>query len=471
MSPARLQDNLINSNQMQADSNLAESPSSSARNDAKSPIVTLGVVLFVCLVPCLGLTIKMRLYFLLVSFLAAAIWHAARARNAAHPLGELANALHEIMTVMPEHLTSILLDLRVVRAGTESISRGLSIVPTLSNKQSRSSSNGNADPGAQYPIMQMAAAPQMLAEILSELTATRRHMANVDARLWFLPRRGKCSPRPPEKVPLATVGAIPQNLADIAAEVRLMRGDLLTMNRRLAWISRKVAHPHQATAPHALIHTGQRGKGPRKLCAPLEPAAGLPSAKHSFPGLQSPRDAGSRGPGTTGKCSSRGILPLPLPLLRTHRRTSSSGSLTSWRPSSDGEQPPCSAGMCPRCCASDGSSSEGESTPTSTATPIAAIWRASSWPSRPQKRFWRGLFLHKGPFLASCRRGACSPRSSASCPDCPPDSSHPVLHKSAPFGHVVEPDPDPLSPRAAAGCFPFHGAFRRSGKTSDLPCS
>jgi hypothetical protein len=369
--------------------------------------------------------------------------------------GDAMNNTAEAFTVASEHLASILVNLKYVRAGTESISHGLSFVPRLTGKQQRRQSLSNDANPTQSPIMQVVAAPQVLAAILAELTTTRRHMANVDSRLWFLPKRGRRIPEPPGKPPLATIGAMPQNLADIADGVRRLREDMVTMNRRLAWLSRKVVHPHQGGAAPHVGHAHHCAKARCKGCSPLGSPRSLLGAAS---GLRAVKSQGKTAGGEELHAPRKVALRV-LPFLKSPRRSSSTGSWGSWRPSSDGEA---FSGVPTIADACSCSSSEGQPTPT--ARPLrrpSVARRTASWIRRRAgaaglKSLYRrqqsaaGLHCAGQHSVLGHEDGLC----------CSPDAD---FVGGAPSERAKESPLEPLTPLNAGGCFRFPLASKRFG--------
>lgn len=320
----------------------------------------------------------------------------------------------EALGAIPHHLTSILIDLKSVQAGTAIISTGLSKLPIPPRKRTIATAQRATDSAQQTPVSQMLAAPQTLADILSELSATRRHLAHVDARLWWLPKRGKPASQPPASAPLPTVASMPQNLASIAAEMRLMRDDMVTMNRRLAWLSWKSRNAACQGAPrthHVPAQSPQKPTPRRRLPARLQP-------KESRCSVSSPPRCAplceSECPAARGRAGGQVASPLHSVLQAEPSRSNScTGSVTSSRSCSTEESVSGGSRECSRStwsssatcgCSYPEDPSTDPSTPVcvrSTSTRFRKGSRASAW----LKHAWVAL-----------RKGFSGPRSPAAFP-------------------------------------------------------
>jgi hypothetical protein len=136
---------------------------------------------------------------------------------------------HAILGI-PRNLLSVLQELRGASGDLAGMNNCMRLLPP----RSRPVDHDMAPPNlANTPIvMQFLQAPQLLAAILSELHTSRQLIAQVHARMRWLPARGS-QPLIPTLEVSPTICAVPENIASIVTELQAMRVDLSGIHSRL----------------------------------------------------------------------------------------------------------------------------------------------------------------------------------------------------------------------------------------------
>jgi hypothetical protein len=132
---------------------------------------------------------------------------------------------------IPGTLASVLQELRGAGRDIAGMSNCIKLLPRRTQPVNH---NTTAPPDLANSSLftQFMQAPQLLAAILSELHTSRQHIAQMHARLRWVPTRGR-QPETPTLQVSPTICAIPQNLANIVTELQAMRVDLAGMHSRL----------------------------------------------------------------------------------------------------------------------------------------------------------------------------------------------------------------------------------------------
>ncbi len=143
---------------------------------------------------------------------------------------QVATQLGPAILGIPNNLLSVLQELRGASGDVAGMNNCMRLLPPRSTPVNHDTPTPDL---ANTPIvMQFLQAPHILAAILSELQTSRHHIAQMHARMRWLPMRGSQPVMSLLEVS-PTLFAVPENIASIVTELQAMRVDLGGMHSRL----------------------------------------------------------------------------------------------------------------------------------------------------------------------------------------------------------------------------------------------